>query len=77
MDICPGDARAQRASRGLDHEAVFHPFFPRSVGLRPTGLPPMRALAMAMSATCYSQLTPCGSSQASTNTAQRRSKIPT
>jgi hypothetical protein len=26
MDIYLGDGRAQRTSRGLDHEAVFHPF---------------------------------------------------
>jgi hypothetical protein len=76
MDIRPRDGRPQRACRRLDHQAAFYPFFPRSVGLRPTRSPPMRALPMAVSAACHCQSTRCSSSQASTSTAQRRAKIP-
>ena len=71
LDIRPGPHYAQRASRRFDHQAAFHPFLPRSVGLRPTTSPPRRALPMAVSAACHGHSTPCHAAQASTSPAQR------
>src|SRR5919109_1586023 len=76
VDIGRRDGGAQRPSRRFHHEAPFHPFFPRSVGLRPTKSLPIRALPMAASVACHCQSTPPNSAHAWTNTAQRRTRRP-
>jgi hypothetical protein len=76
VHVGSGRGDPQGTAIGFHDEAALHPFFPRSVGLRPTRSPPMRALPMAASAACHCQSTPPNASQACTRVAQIRSKTP-
>jgi hypothetical protein len=74
VDVGPSDGCARRTAISFYDYATFYPFFPRSVGLRPTKSPPMRALPIAVSAACHCQSPPPSSSQVSTSMAHRRAK---
>lgn len=76
VDVGPSPGRAPRSTLGVPPQAAFHPFCPRSVGVRPPRSPPMRAVPMAASAACHGPSTPPNSSQVSTRTAQRRTQMP-
>ncbi len=74
--IGPRDGGAPGPSGRVYPEAPLHPLLPRSVGLRPTQSPPLRAWPMAASAACHGPSPPPSASPGSTTTAQMRPKVP-
>src|SRR5512133_12877 len=71
-----GDHHRKRPAVGLDQEGTLHPVFPAVGGVGTDEIPPKRALPIAPSAACHSQLTPPSSSHSSTSAAQTRSSNP-
>lgn len=72
VDICACQSDAQRAAVCIDDYAAFRAGFAAIRGIRADKIPPKRALPMAPSALCHSQLTPPRSWQFSTSNPQMR-----
>src|SRR3954451_17473209 len=74
--VRPGNHYSQRSSVGLDQQGAFHPILAPVGGIGAREVPPNRALPIAPSAACHSQLNPPSSSHSSTDAAQIRSSTP-
>ncbi len=67
----------ERSTPLFHQQAPLYSILPSVCGVATHRVPPKRALPIAASAACHSQLTPPSSSHSSTKVAQRRSNTPT